>query len=125
MKGDFTRQTFDPRRHYTTVRMQQGRVQLDADWNEEADLRLYRDETEATDVIGHCGGALDAAAVGGGLRLNGVHPGEKAYLPGPDPKYKAIAAGDFVLTPGRYYVDGALCESEHVVPYTRQPDLPG
>ncbi|MFL5756923.1 MAG: DUF6519 domain-containing protein, partial [Chloroflexota bacterium] len=125
MKGDFTRQTFDPRRHFTTVRMQQGRVQLDADWNEEADLRLYRDETEATDVIGHCGGPLDAAAFGVVLDLNALDPAEKSYLADLDPKYKAIAAGDFVLTPGRYYVDGALCESEHVVPYTRQPDLPG
>ena len=80
MKGDFTRQTFDPRRHYTTVRMQQGRVQLDADWNEEADLRLYRDETEATDVIGRCGGPLDDAAFGVLLDLTALDPAEQAYL---------------------------------------------
>jgi len=105
--------------------MQQGRVQLDADWNEEADLRLYRDETEATDVIGRCGGPLDDAAFGIVLDLNALDPAEKTYLAGLDPNYNAIAAGDFVLTPGRYWVDGILCESEHAVPYTRQPDLPG
>jgi hypothetical protein len=125
MKGDFTRNTFDPRKHFTTVRMQQGRVQLDADWNEEADLRLYRDETEATDVIGRCGGPLDAAAFGVVFDLNALDPAEKTYLAGLDPKYDTVAAGDFLLTPGRYYVDGILCESEHAVPYTRQPDLPG
>jgi hypothetical protein len=125
MKGDFTRQTFDPRRHFTTVRMQQGRVQLDADWNEQADLGLYRVETEATDVIGRCGGPLHAAAFGVVLDLNDLDPAEKTFLAALDPKYDTIVAGDLVLTPGRYYVDGILCESEHAVPYTRQPDLPG
>jgi hypothetical protein len=125
MKGDFSRHTFDPRRHFTTVRMQQGRVQLDADWNEQTDMRLYRDEIEAVDVIGGCGGPLDAAAFGVVLDLNDLDPAEKALLAALDPKYEAIVPGDFVLTPGRYYVDGVLCESEHAVPYTRQPDLPG
>jgi hypothetical protein len=125
MKGDFTRRTFDPTRHFTTVRMQQGRVQLDADWNEQADIREYRDETEALDVIGRCGAPLDAAAFGIVLDLAALDPAEKAFLAGLDPKFDTIAAGDFVLTPGRYYVDGILCESEHAVPYTRQPDLPG
>jgi hypothetical protein len=105
MKGDFTRQTFDARRHFTTVRMQQGRVQLDADWNEQADLALYRDETETADVVGRCGGPLDAAAFG--IVLDPAKPGE------------------FALTAGRYYVDGILCENEAELPYTAQPDLPG
>ena len=30
MKGDFTRNTFDPTKHYSQVLMQQGRVQLDS-----------------------------------------------------------------------------------------------
>lgn len=124
MKGDFSRQTFDSTRHFTTVRMQQGRVQLDADWNEQADLALYRVETEAADVIGGCGGPLDAAAFGIVLDLDDLDAAEKARLQALDPPY-AIVAGDFVLTPGRYYVDGILCESEHAVPYTLQPDLPG
>ncbi|HEX3531938.1 MAG TPA: DUF6519 domain-containing protein, partial [Thermoanaerobaculia bacterium] len=37
MKGDFSRDTFRKRKHYNRVRMQQGRVQLDADWNEQGD----------------------------------------------------------------------------------------
>ena len=35
MKGDFSRDTFDPAKQFTRVLMQQGRVQLDADWNEQ------------------------------------------------------------------------------------------
>ncbi|MFN2466987.1 MAG: DUF6519 domain-containing protein [Gaiellaceae bacterium] len=124
MKGDFTRQTFDSTRHFTTVRMQQGRVQLDADWNEQADLALYRVETEAADVIGGCGGPLDAAGFEIVLSPDELDPAEQARLQALDPPY-AIVAGDFVLTPGRYYVDGILCVSEHAVPYTLQPDLPG
>ncbi|MCX6048065.1 MAG: DUF6519 domain-containing protein, partial [Chloroflexi bacterium] len=41
MKGDFTRSTFKPAKHYSSVRMQQGRVQLDADWNEQIDLTAH------------------------------------------------------------------------------------
>jgi hypothetical protein len=124
MKGDFSRQTFDPTRHFTTVRMQQGRVQLDADWNEQADLALHRVETEAADVIGGCGGPLDAAAFGIVLDLNDLDAAEQAWVGALEPAY-TLTAGDFVLAPGRYYVDGILCESEHAVPYTRQPDFPG
>ena len=35
MKGDFSRDTFDARRDYVRVLMQQGRVQVDADFNEQ------------------------------------------------------------------------------------------
>jgi hypothetical protein len=33
-RGDFTRDTFNPLKNFSRVLMQQGRVQLDADWNE-------------------------------------------------------------------------------------------
>ena len=33
MRADFARETFQPTKHYSAVVMQQGRVQLDADWN--------------------------------------------------------------------------------------------
>ena len=41
MKGDFSRNTFDPGNHYSAVLMQQGRVQVDADWNEQAAIGLH------------------------------------------------------------------------------------
>ena len=101
MKGDFTRSTFRPEKHYSSVRMQQGRVQLDADWNEQLDITAHRLETEAADVIGGCGGPLAAA----GFALTG----------GPVPK----------IGKGRYYVDGILCENEADLDLDKQPDLPG
>ena len=44
MKGDFSRRTFDPQKHFSRVLMQQGRVQLDADWNEQAAIQLHHTE---------------------------------------------------------------------------------
>src|SRR5262245_45659089 len=55
MRGDFSRDSFDERKHYTQVLLQQGRVQLDADWNEAAALETRRDERAMQDVIGACG----------------------------------------------------------------------
>lgn len=65
MKGDFTRFTFKPEKHYRSVRVQQGRVQLDADWNEQADIATHRDDTAAGDLIGHQGGPWN----GGGFQV--------------------------------------------------------
>ena len=38
MKGDFTRVTFDPAKHYSGVLEQQGRMQVDSDRNEMNDI---------------------------------------------------------------------------------------
>lgn len=56
MKADLTRSTDKQDQHYRAVRMQQGRVQLDADWNEQQDILNRRIETETVDTIGHSGG---------------------------------------------------------------------
>ncbi len=56
MKGDFSRITFDPTKHFTSVLMQQGRVQLDADWNEQAAILLWQIRTLARGLIGEFGG---------------------------------------------------------------------
>lgn len=37
-RGDFTRDTFTPEKSYSRVLMQQGRVQVDADWNEQVSV---------------------------------------------------------------------------------------
>ncbi len=102
MKGDFSRFTFDRRKHYAGVRLQQGRVQLDADWNEQDDLAAYQRHTLAADVIGPSG----APAIGGGFDLT-------------------ASGSDVLISRGRYWVDGLLCENEAEVPVTGQPDLPG
>ena len=55
MKADLSRNTFDRAQHYSAVRLQQGRVVTDADWNEQADIARYRTERLALDTIGSCG----------------------------------------------------------------------
>lgn len=52
MKGDFSRDTFNPTKHYSRVLMQQGRVLLDADWNEQTSILLHYLRALATDIIG-------------------------------------------------------------------------
>jgi hypothetical protein len=123
MKGDFSRQTFDPTRHFSGVRMQQGRVQLDADWNEQVDLARHRVETGTLDQVGHCGGPLHDA----GFRivaLSGapqpIKDAVKAALPAVD----VDNTDDLVILPGRYYVDGMLVACEAPVLFGSQPDLP-
>ena len=102
MKGDFTRFTFEPKKHYTSVRMQQGRVQLDSDWNEQADIQTHLTQSVAKDMIGACG----AAKTTGGFQIK---PSDNHNLS---------------ITPGHIYVDGILCELEQETNYTNQPDYP-
>jgi photosystem II stability/assembly factor-like uncharacterized protein len=61
MKADLSRNTFDRTQHYSAVRLQQGRIVTDADWNEQADITRYRAERQARDTIGPCGAPLNAA----------------------------------------------------------------
>lgn len=91
MKADLTRNTFDPLKHYARVLMQQGRVQMDSDWNEQAAILLHHLRTLAADLIGPAGG-----------------PGDNGFaLSGPLP-----VPGDFSIGLGHYYVDGILCEAD-------------
>src|SRR6185312_9910023 len=54
MKGDFARVTFDPTRHYSQVFQQQGRVLLEADWNEQGRIQLHLLRTLIRDLLGPC-----------------------------------------------------------------------
>jgi hypothetical protein len=103
LKGDFSRDTFSPRKHYSAVLMQQGRVQLDADWNEQRAIDRHRIETETGDLIGPSGGQAGNA----GFEIS-VHDKETLNI-----------------GPGNLYVDGILCQNESPVLFEEQPDLPG
>ncbi|HEY0555604.1 MAG TPA: DUF6519 domain-containing protein [Thermoanaerobaculia bacterium] len=59
MSGDVSRDTFDRSKHYRAVYLQQGRLQLDADWNEQVDIQLYRLRTPAADLLGPTGALQD------------------------------------------------------------------
>ena len=52
MSSDISRQRFDPRHDFNSVLMQQGRVQLDADWNEWNEILDRRWRSETVDIIG-------------------------------------------------------------------------
>ena len=64
VQGDFSRLLFDRRKHYSAVHLQQGRVQLDSDWNAQINLARYRQETETVDVVGLDGAPAGAAGFG-------------------------------------------------------------
>jgi uncharacterized protein DUF6519 len=97
MKGDFSRFTFDPARHFTRVLMQQGRVQLDSDFNEQVDILWHYLRTLATDLIGPYGGPNSDQL---GFKITGK-------LGSSTPP----ALEDLIIGFGRYYVDGILCEN--------------
>lgn len=110
MKGDFSRSTYQPTNHYSSVRLQQGRVLLDAEWNEQADIALHADRVTTGDVVGLCGAPKHA-------------PKEfKHFKVAIEPNGK-----DLRIAPGRIYVDGILCENDDPdgTLFTRQADLPG
>jgi hypothetical protein len=106
-RGDFTRDTFDPLRQFSRVLMQQGRVQLDADWNEQVSILLYYFRKFGADLMGPHGAP----------RTVDGNPGEG---------FKIIANGStFDIGPGHYYVNGILCENdEEELTYRSQLDLP-
>ncbi|MBS0465695.1 MAG: hypothetical protein JSS31_07675 [Proteobacteria bacterium] len=88
MQGDLSRETFDARKHYTAVRLQQGRVLTDADFNEQGDITRQRLEHLARDVIGASGGPAEGAgfALSGGMRALAVHAQDanNAWIAGED-----------------------------------------
>ncbi|MFZ4859026.1 MAG: DUF6519 domain-containing protein [Desulfuromonadaceae bacterium] len=138
MKGDFTRDSFAAEKHYQRVLMQQGRVQLDADWNEQAAISERRDETTACDIIGACGGPVDNAAFRLFTDAKQLTDNDRSRLEArffslpadqqpvdlsaKPPSFVLKKAGDFFLSSGRYYVDGIQCENECAIPFTVQPD---
>jgi hypothetical protein len=91
MQGDFTRTTFRPEKHYSSVRMQQGRLQLDADWNEQVDIQNHLTQTQTKNIIGAAGVPLQ----GGNFRIDVTEDGK-----------------DLIIAPGNIYIDGILCELE-------------
>jgi hypothetical protein len=117
---DFSRLRFDARKDFLGVLMQQGRVQLDSDWNDWVAELARRIQAGSLDTVG-------AAAV----------PRET-----PDGFLIEAAGGALTIGAGRMYVDGLLVENHGAPPadewnrrlaeltstnpidYTAQPYLP-
>lgn len=133
MKGDFTRDTFDPAQHFSRVLMQQGRVQLDADWNEQTSILLHYLRTLAADILGpHAGPTHDLGfeLITGETLKNWANPDAEWQKIEPDPARrellrKAVEGGsDAVIEAGRYYVNGVLVENDRPILYSEQPGYP-
>ena len=58
MSGDYTKRTSTPRKRFAAVLMQQGRVQLDSDWNEQGDILRERGAAALTRHVRSGGRAL-------------------------------------------------------------------
>src|SRR5579863_9937092 len=133
MSFDNSRFTFDPWKDYYGVVMEQGRVQLDSDWNEWLAELARRIQAGTMDTLGRA-----------------VYPATTPYA------FKISASSDnagnhIAIGAGRMYVDGLLAENhgpwaaaqwdpalagmsgapqipgvaEVTVDYTQQPYLPG
>jgi hypothetical protein len=100
MRGDFSRIRFTPSKQYTAVLEQQGRVSLDADANEQCAIDAYLRDTEGIDVIGEYGGPIGDAGFGITVENN-----------------------EILISAGRYYVEGLLCENREPLTYGSQPFL--
>lgn len=87
MQGDFTRNSDDPAADYSGVLMQQGRVQIDADWNEQRAIQTRALRDALWDIIGEHGGP----------------DGRLGFAISIDDS-KQLAVGD-----GVYYVHGIRC----------------
>ncbi len=61
MPSDFSRNTFDPLKHYVGVLEQQGRVRTDAEANEQSAIQRRRTQIDSIDLVGACGAPQTAA----------------------------------------------------------------
>lgn len=100
MKGDFSRIRFEPNKHYTDVLEQQGRIAYDADSNEQRFIDDHRRTVETIDVIGEFGAPQHDA----GFAIS-------------------IVGANILISSGRYYVHGLLCENAATLQYDEQPFL--
>jgi hypothetical protein len=90
MRGDFSRDTFNPDKHYSRVLQQQGRALVDADWNEQVAILLEQQRSFVRDLLG------PHAGVGN----------EIGFKIGVD-----TVANRLTIAAGRYYVDGLMCNN--------------
>jgi hypothetical protein len=103
LKGDFTRFTHKSQNHFNRVYKQQGRAELDADFNEYVDLATDLNRNEAVDIIGKVG-----APKGDSFKVEVISNNT-----------------DLLIRKGHLYVDGILCVLENDIQYRTQPgDLP-
>jgi hypothetical protein len=95
MSGDYSRRRFDKKLDFSAVLIQQGRVELDSDWNELNDIDSRRLRAETVGMIG------------------------RAVVPTEEGRNQSafeikLARGTLNIGPGRIYVDGLLAENHGI-----------
>lgn len=93
MKGDFSRFTLQPGKHYSQVLLQQGRVLLDADFNEQGALAARSLRQLTRDLLGPYAGPADNLGFAIGT-----------------------SGSNFTIAWGHYYVEGLLAVNEPWLP---------
>ena len=123
MKGDFSRNTYRPASQYSRVMMQQGRVQIDADWNEQTSILLGYMRALTRDLFGAHAGPQDECGfkIVGSANRESLIPSESAMV-GEALKREGKHLGDkdMMLLPGRYYVGGLPVELDRPMLLTDQ-----
>jgi hypothetical protein len=107
MAGDRTRVSYDPSRRWRGLIAQQGRVTVDADWNEAAMIADERDRQVALDVVGRFATPDHGYAV-----TSATREGERAR-----PALRHLTIG-----PGTLYLGGERLDLNERVDYGEQPD---
>lgn len=127
MNGDFSRNTYHPINQYSRVLMQQGRVQLDSDWNEQTSILLDFMRGLIRDLFGQHAGPMDRC----GFRivttenLAGMSPQVQAQVKAAlDAEKAKLEKDDFLILPGKYYVGGWPVQVIRPVRYSAQTGHP-
>ncbi|MEW6519550.1 MAG: DUF6519 domain-containing protein [Thermodesulfobacteriota bacterium] len=106
--GNFSRNTFDRLKHYVGVRLQQGVPLIDADWNEQEDIRKYELQAFLKWFAG-----------------NGVPSGNDGFLimaaAGTTNNFDIKGGNGTALGAGRILVEGMDAMLESTMRYSNQP----
>ena len=116
MAGDRARVSYDPSRKWRGLIAQQGRVTVEADWNEAAAIDADRARQLTLDAVGTLG-TPDGGYVVTAIPATGSPPaGSRAGSP------PASGPGDLIIGPGTLYVGGERLDLDAPVAYSAQPD---
>jgi Family of unknown function (DUF6519) len=109
--GNFSRRTFDELKQYVNVRLQQGAPIVDADWNEQTDIRKFELQTFLKWFVGN-GAPKDTPGFGIVARAESDAAPNDFVIQGGDGSAQKV---------GRFLVEGWDILNESDIRYTEQP----
>jgi hypothetical protein len=112
MGSDRARISYDPSRKWRGLVAQQGRVTVEADWNEAAAIEAVEDRAVTLDVVGPVG------TPDGGYAVTATGPGSPPASGSPP----GSTEGDLSVGPGTLYLGGERLDLDTAVDLANQPD---